>query len=284
MSCYHPVHGMVLACPFGQFDGSQFYNPEYVRTYRKKLLDYVRNGTRGFGIQIHGDASDVEASFLNNQWITVKYSIGEVDVSTKISINQQEEVEQLISLKTNSSQSVRLHYTLDLGMSLNRASYGQLTEGGPIPIPDSRNDFRICNSGYRWAIINENLDTVIEGGLRCNDQPVEIGSGMKQGVFTGNPVDVKFHGSIEVVREQHCTMKSTFRLHPGRSPSSIAPKLSKFQIGSKGQWKLGNEALGVTIRRNLEYILGNCTLPVGKDAVCFITDHVALPLGWNRDN
>ncbi|KAH8772372.1 Six-hairpin glycosidase-like protein [Hyaloscypha finlandica] len=38
------------------------------------------------------------------------------------------------------------------------------------------------------------------------------------------------------------------------------------------------------IKGNLSYILRNCAIPVGSSATCLITDHVALPLGWNRDN
>lgn len=47
-----------------------------------------------------------------------------------------------------------------------------------------------------------------------------------------------------------------------------------------------NETLMSTyiIRRNLEYIMANCSIPTSETSVAVITDHVALPLGWNRDN
>lgn len=38
------------------------------------------------------------------------------------------------------------------------------------------------------------------------------------------------------------------------------------------------------IRRNVDYILGNCCVPVSENEVAVLADHVALPLGWNRDN
>jgi uncharacterized protein len=51
-------------------------------------------------------------------------------------------------------------------------------------------------------------------------------------------------------------------------------------------WHSAENQAQFIVRRNLEYILGNCTVPLPSqsDVACLITDHVALPLGWNRDN
>ncbi len=44
------------------------------------------------------------------------------------------------------------------------------------------------------------------------------------------------------------------------------------------------QSLAFVILRNIDYLVGCCTLPIGPGSVCIITDHQCLPLGWNRDN
>jgi hypothetical protein len=284
LGCYHPIHGMVVACPFAQFDGTRFYDAEYVRDYRQKILEYVRSGTRGFGIKFKGHITSLNVDFLHNQSILVTYSIGDVRVSTTVSVNETGEVQQTTILTSASSKLAHIDYTLDLCLSVNRASYGQLTEGGPIPIPPSENDFRLFDSGTTWAITNGNLDAMIEGCLYINNQPISLNTDLSDGIFRGKPTNTTHSDRLQLHPQQQIILVSTFKLHSGveslRLPScssSIPPRL-------KSGWKLANDERGMIIRRNLEYILGNCALPVGEDAVCLITDHVALPLGWNRDN
>jgi hypothetical protein len=50
-----------------------------------------------------------------------------------------------------------------------------------------------------------------------------------------------------------------------------------------------DETLAFMVARNVDYLLNCCSVDVkdenGNDGgVCIITDHVCLPLGWNRDN
>jgi hypothetical protein len=49
-------------------------------------------------------------------------------------------------------------------------------------------------------------------------------------------------------------------------------------------WNLQDPVALNIILGNLQYVLGNCTLTISESSTCVITDHVALPLGWNRDN
>lgn len=275
---------MVVACPFAQFDGARFYDPEYVREYRNKLLDYVRSGTRGFGMQLEGHVQSLSIEFLDNESISVTYYIGEVQVSTTVSIHRNGEVEQTTVLTSESSQIVHVDYALDLKISVNRASYGQLTEGGPIPMPPSENDFRLLDGGKTWTIINKNLDAMIEGSLYINEQPVDLSCRLSEEIFPEGPTNKTLSGSLQLHPRQQITVMCSFRFHSGttlsRSPQCSDLISPRFDSG----WKLPTDEQGMIIRRNLEYILGICALPAGKDAICFITDHVALPLGWNRDN
>ena len=275
---------MIVACPFAQFDGTRFHDPEYVRAYRKKLLDYVRSGTRGFGLCFEGEAANLMISFVDDQWIEITYSIGVIRFSTRLSLSGDGDVTQSTVVNSNSSQPLELEYSLSLNLSVNRASYGQLTEGGPIPIPQSRNETRLFQSGHRWAIINKNLDAIVDGTLSCNGQPVCVRTQVREEVIIGQPSSGVFNGKIRLLPGQPCTLTATFNLKPGTTLSPISPSVTLRPLCSSGEWKSGDSERSLIIRRNLQYILGNCTFPVGDEAICFITDHVALPLGWNRDN
>ncbi|KAH8815979.1 Six-hairpin glycosidase-like protein [Xylogone sp. PMI_703] len=283
ISCYHPVHGVVVVSPFEQFDGNHFHCPDYVRAYRTKLLDYVRGGILGYGLRINGTATDLNIAFLEDQWIMITYAIGEAKILTKLWIGENGEVIQSVSVASD-SPSLELSYDLSIGLSVNRASYGQLTEGGPIPIPECRNETKISSSGYGWAVVNKNLNAMIEGALFQNGRPVSIGGAIGEDVVVGSPARGIFHGRLRLTPGQPCTLTASFCLRPGTTPSLNSLRLSAYPSSSGEEWKLNESVLSLIIRRNFGYILHSCTFPIGDDAICFITDHVALPLGWNRDN
>jgi hypothetical protein len=275
---------MVVAAPFAQFDGSRFHDPGYVRKYRATMLEYIRSGIQGFGLRFDGKARNVSINFVNNQWILITCTIEDFQVSTTLSINQSGEALQSTRIRSMAKSITDLAYTLALDVSVNRASYGQLTEGGPIPIPPSKNILRLFDNGRRWAVCNPNLDASVEGSLLCNGQPVPLDSGISDSVAIGKPASAKLHAIKQFLPNESCTFVAKFQLRPGLVPPKESTITLSIGSGFRGQWRLGNDEFGMTIRRNLEYILGNCTIPVGQSLVCFITDHVALPLGWNRDN
>lgn len=284
LSCFHPVHGIVTACPFAQFDGNRFHDPTYVRAYRSKLLDYVRSGTPGYGLLFEGKISDLNIGYFDEKWIVITYSIGEAQILTKLWITGGGDVVQSTTVSSTASDVLDLDYTLSLGLSVNRASYGQLTEGGPIPIPPSRNELKLSSSGSRWAIINENLDAMVEGTLFQNGRPVNVEAQINECVVNGGPIDKRFNGKLQVPPGGVRTLTATFNLRPGVVSTPVPTSLSSSPPSASGSWRLEQSPSALIIQRNLEYILNNCVFSVGNDAICFITDHVALPLGWNRDN
>lgn len=274
---------MVVACPFGQFDSDRFYDSEYVRQYRQRLMDYVRSGRRGFGVQLTGKTSDLKFKTVANN-VIVTYSAGKVQVETTISVSKEGGVVQSTVLATKSIHTVELDYTLALNISVNRASYGQLTEGGPIPIPRLRNEFKLFEGSHSWAVINRNLDATIQGALYCDGLPVCLELMTKQNTTLEQPVSTAFHGTIQIFPGQMRTLTSTYRLQPGTGLANILSPLLKLEPSRDEGWEIKNETMSLIIRGNLSYILGNCTIPISQNATCLITDHVALPLGWNRDN
>lgn len=275
-----------MACPFAQFDGERFYDSEYVRKYRSTLLDYVYSGKRGFGIHFTGTTSNVNVGFQDGNRVLVTYSIGGIHVETTISISEDGHVAQSAVLKSTSIWPAKVDYTLALNISVNRASYGQLTEGGPIPIPPSRNDFRLFDNDRVWAVTNPNLDAMIQGTLFYDGVPVRLGPGMNymQGVSLERPVDAAFRGTFSLPPNETRTLTLISHLRPDTTLAVVDSSPKNFPSKQAETWNIGNDAKRLIIKGNLAYILGNCTVPVSNEYTCFITDHVALPLGWNRDN
>ena len=66
LSCFPPAHGIVVATPFAQFDGSRFHDPEYVRKYRTTMLEYIRSRTHGFGLRFEGSVRNLNINFVDN--------------------------------------------------------------------------------------------------------------------------------------------------------------------------------------------------------------------------
>jgi uncharacterized protein len=227
--------------------------------------------------------SDVKFKTAAN-CIHVSYYSGPIQVNTTMFVCKDRGVVQSTSLKSMSAQTVDINYTLALEVSVNRASYGQLTEGGPIPIPPPRNEFHLFENRQAWAVVNPNLNAMVQGDLRCDGDPVCLDTIKTMNTQLDQPANVEFHGKFQMTSGQTRNLVSTYQLHPGvefvkaPSPSSgLEPSLEEC-------WKVKNESMRLILKGNLSYILGNCTIPVSDDATCLITDHVALPLGWNRDN
>ncbi|KIV99699.1 uncharacterized protein PV09_08632 [Verruconis gallopava] len=287
LSTFHPEHGIIVAAPYEQFDGSRFYEPQYVRAYRARMLKMIRSGKPGFGVRFDRNSHQVAIEICDISTAIFKYHLHEhVTVTMTLKIDETGSVIQHAIISSTSSEPMQIPYIWDLGISINRASYGQLTEGGPIPIPPLENDFQILDQGDRYAIVNKHLNSHLEGSLWIDGTAVKMAKPMNE-TFVGRPVSISYSRMIEVPANSSRTILANFHLYPdvnvreGREAvpnRQIPPSLS-----SQSWTPLESDALFI-IRRNLDYFLGNCTFPVSETEVAVITDHVALPLGWNRDN
>jgi uncharacterized protein len=232
---------------------------------------------------LKGTVSDLRSiSGANN--ITVTYSLGKLQVKTTISVSKEQGVIQSTDLRSTSTQNLDLDYTLALNVGVNRASYGQLTEGGPIPIPPPRNEFLLLDTNRAWAVSNTNLDAMIQGALYCDGHRVCLEPIDGNSTPIEEPISKAFHGTLQIHPGQTRNLTSTYRLLPGTEISGSSNPPLKVSSRSEEGWKIKNENMSLIIKGNVSYILGNCTIPVSDSATCLITDHVALPLGWNRDN
>lgn len=273
---------MVLLSPFEQFDGSRFYDPAYVRSYRTRPLNYIERSMPGFGVQIQGQPAEPTVATKYPDRLLLSYLTQDgVRVQRTVSIEANGSVKQTTVLSTSDSSTRSVPVQLSFGMSLNRASYGQLTEGGPIPLPESLNLFRVAKDGSSFTMHNPNLQANAEGILMADSADFE---------------GMTFHDDWQTFRDEpvQCLGTACVRLTPG-VPVTITLSLRLYSNLSSGThlgceqppdptWNLQDPVAFNIIHGNLQYVLGNCTIPISESSTCVITDHVALPLGWNRDN
>lgn len=286
MGVYHPHHGVVVLSAFDQFDGDRFYDPTYVRYYRTRLLDYVKKSNPGFGLHVHGEPVNATMVTKYPHEMRLSYDTLEgVQVCRIISVAADGSVKQKTVLSTLIPSGVSVPIHLDLGMSLNRASYGQLTEGGPIPLPESLNLFQVAKDGSSFTLNNPNLKTAVQGGFRTDskDFPGMDFDDSSQ-VFHGKRVQCKATTRLQIMPGVPVTLTLSFRLQAQDFCFSMPDHCTQVDAVHMPTWKLQDPVALHIIHGNLEYVLGNCTIPISETSTCVITDHVALPLGWNRDN
>jgi hypothetical protein len=251
------------------------------------MLKMIQLGRPGFGLRFEGRPSRVSIEICDLNKASIRYQLREdVAVTVRLLVDETGSVTQSATITSAASETREIKYILDLGISVNRASYGQLTEGGPIPIPKSENRFELLDCGRGYAILNSNLGAHLEGSLDIDGATIEM-VGLSRETFVGEPVAASFSETINLPANSSRSLTARYRLVQDveiREDFDTLHPNGSLDGRSSSTWvQPENDALFI-VRRNLEYILGNCAIPVSDTEVALITDHVALPLGWNRDN
>ncbi|KAJ9606446.1 hypothetical protein H2200_009407 [Cladophialophora chaetospira] len=287
ISAFHPKHGIVLAEPYEQFDGARFRDTPYVREYRARMLRSMRNGVRGFGLRFDGgvEAPEVIHNGLGRASISYRTEQG-LAITISLRVSENGEVTQSAEITSFTNAVSRINFTLDFGISVNRASYGQLTEGGPIPIPRSENKISNTSDQQGLLITNTFLGAYLASYLESDGQSIDLQRAVQAKTFSSTLVVGSCSDSLDIPPRGTRTLTANFILRSGVAPNVHGDKGISQKVGLPKLWKNPEGVGRFIVRRNLEYILGNCAIPVppSRQAVCLLTDHVALPLGWMRDN
>lgn len=250
------------------------------------MLDSIQQGRPGFGLRIDGEIQDVCIDLQNSRQAHIQYEIQkDISVSTTLHIQDDGELVQTSTILSTAEIASFVRYTLDLGVSVNRASYGQLTEGGPIPIPKSENKLEVLNEGTAYAIVNPHLGAHLRGCLELDGELVRLDRDVRASNVSGKPLAVASSGVLQIPPKASRKLCARYHLLPTTAIDTNFHAMQQSTITSLNtKWSHEDSDALFIVRRNLDYILGNCAIPVTDQAVALITDHVALPLGWNRDN
>jgi hypothetical protein len=249
----------------------------------------LNDGEKGFGIRISDCQPVVSISHQTMDTAIITFSTtGGAEAHCVLTVHEDGSFSQHIKLTNNTQQPVTVGYALDLRISVHRASYGQLTEGGPVPLPDCENRLSINEDETVFTVSNRLLDANLLGRLFINNRPSTL-NGLREDVAQGVLPKASTVQQFSILEPRSImSLVAWFRLSPGlRSDSpapSEAPAHNALFDGVDTIWNSASTAKSYVIRRNVDYILGNCSIPMSDEEVGMITDHVALPLGWNRDN
>ncbi|AIQ11968.1 glycoside hydrolase family 125 protein [Paenibacillus durus] len=288
---FHSRHGFITLEPTEPFPNDKWYDSEYVRHYRRRLIDQrpASEGAAGFGIQPKGTEWKREFFWVRNHFPLIRYHKPNIEIHAvyiPIHHDGMSGMTQQLTVTNCGEQPESIPLAVGGTFSLHRCSYGQLTEGGPIPIP--RADLAFTASNNRLTITNRNLPAEASLYFFNGEDPLELQPMEK---LANRPATYIYDTELFLNsgESRELTMLCLISEEAG-DPADFS--FDELQAWMKRAWeetprlttdgRLGAEK--PIIHRNIDYILSCCSVPVDEEAVCIITDHQLLPLSWNRDS
>jgi uncharacterized protein len=274
----HRKHGFITLTSMEQFPNDKWYDPAFVRRYRKQLAE----SSIGFGVVPQGFTKP-NIYLMNKKHPYFHYHETGMEVNSAFFIKKRDTedyVVQQMELVNHQEKEIMIPVELGGQISLNRSSYGQLTEGGPIPIPPAILDVTV--SGNVIAIRNHSLGAQAEITILENNEPIQLGEGQ----FTvDKPFTLNQMIQVTIQPKQRKILTVVYALCD-QSETALASgaHLPFNETDFKGRSHLSSiDWKDFVIGRNIDYIVSCCAVPVHGESICIITDHQLLPLAWNRD-
>lgn len=250
------------------------------------MLQFIKENKPGFGLNLGTNMKAVDIYIHRTNVACFDFNIDEmILVSLQVQVLDNGEICQAATVTNTGPSSRTLAHPFNLRISLNRASYGQLTEGGPIPLPESRNVLQ-TDGGRLVGVINPALVAQFSCTFEINGETVDV-SGLANQEVQNTPLEVEIPRSILIGPNTTIKLRTRYMFSPHLQSHTFPPvpdHHSSKEESNLSHWKREDALTTYIIRRNVDYILANCVIPISKSSTCIITDHVALPLGWNRDN
>jgi uncharacterized protein len=256
----HPEHGYVTLTTAAPFPEDHRYDSNAVRAYRAGLVTLP-----GFGPHFNQKPTRHEALLLESAIPQIRLTFpdgGQAQITTFAHNGG--------ALQICDCDGVALRWR---GMiSVQRCAYTQLTEGGPIPAVEVVTRLAVIddvltieNPVLGWAVALAGLPAE---GVKSGEQPgaVEIDLPGK----TGRTVVYYGFGPDAPAAAYHARQLAEIDAGP----------LLQFCLEEWAQrWE--NMTIDAAVRRGLVYSL-LMAVPDGE-GICLLTDHMLLPLSWNRD-
>ncbi len=274
----HAKHGFITFTRMEQIPDGKWYDSDFVRAYRRRIAEEPQ----GFALLPENAGSEPEIFLLPEPLFVYTLPSAKVYSAFSAATLQGEDVLiQQLTVVNQGKQALTQRLALGGRLSLTRCSYGQLTERGPIPIPDPLNALSI--SANHLCLHNPNLGARVDMFLFDDQGPLALPALKQQ---QAQPIDYQHSLSLEVQpgeeRQITIIMAAGDDQRPRLKGADLEPPLlavprGKELVPAAVDW--GN----FIIERNLHYIFSCCAIPTGPESVCVITDHQLLPLAWNRD-
>ncbi|PTB38214.1 hypothetical protein M441DRAFT_446963 [Trichoderma asperellum CBS 433.97] len=239
--------------------------------YGRRMLQMVNEENEGFGLCIAniGSRTAVDLTEMNTACFGFDTRDGAA-VRYVVSVDEKGRLNQRAHIVNTTSHEIQVEYQVNLRVSVHRASYGQLTEGGPIPLPECENALEVNDEECSFIIRNKFLGAHLMGLLDINGIPaplVGLADVTQPGLLTG--VSTK-HQSVSIAPNSTATIGLILHLSPGLNGnhSFSAPLCDNSDdLGKRFAWKKPETVDTYIVRRNVDYILGNCAIPVSESEV-----------------
>jgi uncharacterized protein len=254
LNFYHPQYGYVTLTSAAPFPEDQRYNPAAVRAYRASLPYET-----GFGIQLDQPVTTRNAALLESALPAIELVDAAGSKTTITTFAYAQGAVQLLKGGTGARWGGTL--------CLQRCAYTQLTEGGPLPMPPlqmrafAHDELLILHNPVLGAAVAiAGLDVSAFAAQESN-QPIELnlrlpGASICYGVGL-TPEDA-------VINARWLTAHT--------NPDGVTAEWHNLTHN------LPDDPL---LRRAIVY--GRMMAILVGEGVCLLTDHMLLPLSWNRD-
>lgn len=256
----HPEHGYVSLTTAPPFTEGERYNPAAVRAYRAGLA-----ALEGFGPHFADEIVAREACLLEDAVPQVRLSFVRGGQATITSFAHGGGAVQICEFENVTPR-------WQGRIALQRCAYTQLTEGGPLPAVAVESRLRLHE------------------GLLTLENPALGWAVAAAGLPAGEPARQEIEGAVMVDLEGRAgivvlcyAFGPDAEMAAQRARDLAAQDLHaalEQQLMHWGQlWQAG--PVDPLARRGLVYGL-SLAVPDG-DGICVLTDHMLLPLSWNRD-
>lgn len=250
----HPVHGRLIVTDAPAFDERRRFDQPAVRRYRAALADPAR---RGFGLAALGAPASVallEASFP----VAVHDLAGSrVEVVTFAPPGRRGAVQVARIAGRGPVPELAWSGTMRLG----RAAYTQLTEGGPLPGIEERQE-RGGDGRAIWLVADA-LGAAVAVAL---PDPTRASEALVTAIAFGADRADATREASELARDGALLLDE-----------SVAARRAVWAGADLGPSR------GAVARRAVAYALDCASSAVGDGCVAVLADHVLLPLVWTRD-
>ncbi|PTL39107.1 glycoside hydrolase family 125 protein [Alkalicoccus saliphilus] len=254
-------YGYITMSLLDQFPNDKWYDSSFVREYRKGIA-----GNAGFGL--HYTRFQTRQSYISEEGtIILERDKGPLKLRSYFQA-EGSTVTQVDHLTNGSSEVMAVPVYWEGRANMNRSSYGQLTEGGPIPIPEPER--RSSWQNETLLLENKSLKTSAACSFSLN------GSFLKDENLLNEESTLLTEITLQPGETGECQL--TIDLEPNGGPEKI--------------WDFKNREFkekevdfnSFVVQQNINYILNCCSVSLNEEETCVITDHQLLPLSWNRDS
>jgi len=270
----HPRWGWVHLSSFLPFEESARYDPHAVRAYRRTLED-----PQAPGLQLAVEGTAV----IGRRWregAVPEFAYRGPGLEGRLTVFASDgHLYIWASLRaTGSSRPRRVRVWFHVPWGLLRASYAQVTEGGPLPAADPTNRVRWARGALLWEAPGLPAWAVLWPVPRVQEQrgpaPLHV-SWQEDWDLSGGRAD-----RVLVVAVSHRPVAV-----PRGVPDPAEAEAELQRALEARRWAASvprNPRLRAFVARQLLFVLDACAVPV-RGATCLVTDPVLLPLSWNRD-